>query len=161
MASLFGSNGTVASAPGRPRADRNFHLAVALTVMLIVGIGFGRTVNANLFHPPSPRPWILHLHVALFTGWVLLYGTQAVLVRSRRVAWHRRLGGWLMPDDAWYVGVDALLLAAAARDWIVMRGVHAVYLYGLPALALGQAATMWIYRSRAPAWVAIAHALLR
>jgi hypothetical protein len=94
MASLLDPNGTVASARRRPRADRNFHLAVALTVMLIVGIGFGRTVNANLFHPPSPRPWILHL-------------------------------------------------------------------YGLPALALGQAATMWIYWSRAAAWVAIAHALLR
>jgi hypothetical protein len=77
------------------------------------------------------------------------------------VAAFARFPNWLMPNDAWYVGVDALILAGAARDWIVMHRVHPVYLYGLPALALGQAATMWIDLSRAPAWVAIAHALLR
>lgn len=66
-----------------------------------------------------------------------------------------------MPDNAWHVGVGALILGGAARDWIVIRRVHPVYLYGLPALALGQAATIWIYRSGAPAWVTIAHALLR
>jgi hypothetical protein len=66
-----------------------------------------------------------------------------------------------MPDHAWYAGVDTLILAGAARAWIVTRRVHPAYLYGLPALALGQATTMWIYLSGAPAWIAIAHALLR
>lgn len=245
MASRPERPGKVASAPRRPRADRNFYLGVALAVALVVAVGFGQTVNARLIHPPSPRPRILYLHVALFTAWILLFTTQAALVRVRRVAWHRRLGlggivlgalmpvvgfatalamtrlhraegntdgepflivsffdmlafavtfglatywrrrpeyhrrlilmascgltvaafarfpNWLMPDNAFYVGVDALILAGAARDWIVMRRVHAVYLYGLPALALGQATTMWIYLSSARAWVRIAHALLR
>jgi hypothetical protein len=31
----------------------------------------------------------------------------------------------------------------------------------LPALVIGQATTMWIYRSSAPAWLAIAQTLLR
>lgn len=245
MASCPEPSGRVASARGRPREDRNFDLGVALAVAVVVAAGFGRTVNARLFHPSSPRPRILYVHGALFTAWVLFFTMQAVLVRSRRVAWHRRLGvggvvlggllpvvgiatalamtrlhragsktggepflivsffdmlafavtfglaiywrrrpeyhrrlilmascgltaaafarlpNWLIPDNAWYVGVDGLILAGAARDWIVMRRVHAVYLYGLPALLLGQAATMWIYLSDAPAWVAIARALLR
>jgi hypothetical protein len=72
-----------------------------------------------------------------------------------------RLPGWLVPDNAYYAGVDTLILAAVARDWIVMRRVHPVYLYGLPALALGQATVMWINLTAAPAWVAIAHVLLR
>lgn len=236
---------TLATAAHRPRADRNFYLGVALAVALVVAFGFGQTVNPRLFRPPSPRPRILYLHVALFTAWVLLFITQAALVRSRQVAWHRRLGlggivlgglmpfvgiatalamtrlhraesktdgapflivsffdmlafavtfglaahwrrrpeyhrrlmlmascgltaaafarfpNWLMPDNAWYVGVDALILAGAARDWIVIRRVHPVYLYGLPAMVLGQAATIWIYLSGAPVWVTIAHALLR
>jgi hypothetical protein len=71
-----------------------------------------------------------------------------------------RLPSWLVPDNAYYVGVDALILAAAARDWILMRRVHPVYLYGLPTLALSQAAVMWIQLTAAPAWVAIAHILL-
>jgi hypothetical protein len=36
-----------------------------------------------------------------------------------------------------------------------------VYLYGLPALALSQAIVVWIQLTAPPAWVAIAHALLR
>jgi hypothetical protein len=72
-----------------------------------------------------------------------------------------RLPGWLVPDNAYYVGVDALILVAVARDWIVTRRVHPVFMYGLPTLALGQAAAMWILLTAAPAWVAIAHALLR
>ena len=71
-----------------------------------------------------------------------------------------RFPGWLMPDDAWYLGVDVLILAAAVRDWLTMNRVHPVYRYGLPALMLGQMTTMWIYRSGAPTWTAIAGALL-
>ena len=42
-----------------------------------------------------------------------------------------------------------------------MRRVHPVYLYGLPVLALSQATVMWIQLTAAPAWIVIAHALLR
>jgi hypothetical protein len=77
------------------------------------------------------------------------------------VAAFARFPAWLMPPHAWYIAVDALILAAAIRDRIVAGRVHPVYLYGLPLLALGQAAAMWVYLSAAPAWVAVAHALLR
>ena len=76
------------------------------------------------------------------------------------VAAFARFPKWLMPDNLWYAGVDTLILAGAARDWMdgpCSPGVP----YGLPALALGQAMTMWIYLSVARAWIAIAHALLR
>jgi hypothetical protein len=233
----------------RPRAEGNFYLGVALVVALVVAVGFGRTLNARLIHPSTPRPWILYFHVVLFTAWVLLFITQAALVRTRRMAWHRRVGiagivlgvlmpvvgiatalemtrlhralsfgrtanqderflivsffdmlafavtfglaihwrrlpeyhrrlmlmascgltvaafarfpNWLMPANLWYAGVDARIVAGAVRDWMVARQVHPVYLYGLPALAIGQAMTMWIYLSGAPAWIAIAHWLLR
>jgi hypothetical protein len=218
---------------------------MAIAIVLVVAFGFGRTVNEGLLHPPSPRPPILFLHAAVFTAWVLLFATQAVLVRFDRVGWHRGLGlagvalgglvpvvgiatalamtrlhraegatggeaflivsffdmlafavtfglaiwwrgrpeyhrrlmlmascgltvaafarfpSWLMPDNAWYVGVDALIGAGVARDWIVLRSVHPVYQYGIPVLVLGQTTTMWIYLSGSPAWTAIAHSLLR
>jgi hypothetical protein len=66
----------------------------------------------------------------------------------------------LMPDNAWYVGVDALLLAAVIRDAVVLRQIHPVHLYGVPMLILGQATAMWIYRSNAQAWLMIARALI-
>lgn len=228
----------------RARADRNFYLCIGLAVTLIVLFGFGRTVNAGLFHPPSPRPLILYLHAAMFTVWVLLFITQATLVRFRRVSWHRRLGfagfalgclmpvtgietalvmtrrhiaeghrneesalivpffdmlafavtfglavywrrwpeyrrrlmllaicgltvaafarfpHWLMPRSVWYVGVDLLILAGVFRDWILTGRLHPVYRYGMPALVLGQATTMWIYLNAPPAWIRIARTLL-
>jgi hypothetical protein len=224
----------------------NFYCTIAIIVAVVVAIGFGRTVDAGLVHSRSARPFILYLHVAIFTSWVLIFIAQAGLVRFRRLAWHKRFGIaggvlgafmplvgmwtavvmtrvhraethsdtageaflivsvfdmlafavtfalaiywrrrgeyhrrmmlmascgltvaafarfplWLMPRNFWYVYVDALILAGPVRDWIIMRRVHPVYQYGLPALAVGQATTMWIYVSRAPAWIAIAHALL-
>ncbi len=91
------------------------------------------------------------------------YHRRLVLIATcgLTVAAMARLPSWLVPDNAYYVGVDVLILAAVARDWIVMRRVHPVYLYGLPALALSQATVMWIQLTAPPAWVAIAHALLR
>jgi hypothetical protein len=91
------------------------------------------------------------------------YHRRLVLIATcgLTVAAMARLPSWLVPDNAYYVGVDVLILAAVARDWIVMRRVHPVYLYGLPALALSQAIVVWIQLTAPPAWVAIAHALLR
>lgn len=37
-----------------------------------------------------------------------------------------------------YVGVDALILFGLARDWIVDKRVHPIYLYSLPAVLLAQ-----------------------
>jgi hypothetical protein len=71
-----------------------------------------------------------------------------------------RLPHWLMPRNAWYLGVDALLLAAVALDWRAHRRVHPVHRYGVPLLMLGQAMAMWIYTSNAPAWLTIARVLL-
>jgi hypothetical protein len=91
------------------------------------------------------------------------YHRRLVLIATcgLTVAAMARLPSWLVPGNAYYVGVDVLILAAVARDWIVMRRVHPVYLYGLPALALSQAIVVWIQLTAPPAWVAIAHALLR
>ncbi len=59
-----------------------------------------------------------------------------------------RLPSWLVPDNTYYFGVDTLILVAMGRDWILKRSVHPVYLYGLPALVLGQASVMWIAKRR-------------
>jgi hypothetical protein len=216
---------------------------MALIIALIVAVGFGPTADRLVIHPALPRPRILYVHIAVFTGWTLLFLAQAALVVSRRIAWHRRLGlcgivlgalvpvlgistvlvikrleiardhagndaalivpffdmlaftvafslaiywrkrpeihrrlmlvascgltvaafarfpSWLIPHNAFYVGVDALIFVGAARDRIVLGRVHPVYLYGLPTLVLGQATTMWIFLRGAPAWSSLVHKL--
>jgi hypothetical protein len=67
--------------------------------LLWLGIlaGFGVDMPRYLHEKPAP-PLLLHLHGAVFTGWMLLLTAQVLLVLRDRVAWHRKLGwfaaGW-------------------------------------------------------------------
>ncbi len=88
--------------PTRPKRS-SLYFALSLTIVAVVAFGFGQTIDDALIHAPSPRPWILYVHIVLFAGWILLFTTQSALIRSKRLAWHRRLGavgvllGTLMP----------------------------------------------------------------
>ena len=47
--------------------------------------------------------------------------------------------------------LDAVILLGVVRDLLVDRRVHKVYLYGLPALLLGQNVAIYLWRG-SPAW---------
>ncbi|HEX6772468.1 MAG TPA: hypothetical protein VF126_10620 [Acidobacteriaceae bacterium] len=92
---------TLQGAPAVPRVpaagryrllDKYFYFAMSLLIAAIVVAGFSRTVNQNLFHPPVPRPFILWIHAAAFSLWVVFYILQSALVRVHKVKWHRLLG---------------------------------------------------------------------
>ena len=72
--------------------DRFFYLGMSLLVAAVVAFGFGHTIGANLLHPDTPRPLILHIHAVVFSIWVVLFITQSALVRVSKVALHRRMG---------------------------------------------------------------------
>jgi hypothetical protein len=72
--------------------DRHFYFFMSLLVAAIVVWGFSHTVNASLFHPAVPRPFLLWIHGAVFSGWVLFYILQSTLVRTHNVRVHRSLG---------------------------------------------------------------------
>ena len=52
---------------------RYFYFVMSLVLAAIVVTGFQRTVNEHLFHPAVPRPFILWMHGAAFTGWIAFY----------------------------------------------------------------------------------------
>ncbi|MGQ0588599.1 MAG: hypothetical protein ACT4N8_03575 [Sphingosinicella sp.] len=49
----------------------------------------GRTPEA------TTRFWLIHLHAALFTVWLLLYISQAMLIMTGQARVHQRMGPWL------------------------------------------------------------------
>ena len=73
--------------------NRYFYLAMSLLVAAVVVYGFGHTVDNRLVHATPPRPWILWVHGAVFSGWVAFFIFQSALVRTHRVKLHR-LTGW-------------------------------------------------------------------
>jgi hypothetical protein len=55
------------------------------------------------------------------------------------------------PPLSSYYGVDALMLLGVARDLIVNRRIHKVYLYTMPVLAACQWVVVYVF-THAPAW---------
>ncbi len=72
--------------------DRYFYFAMSLFVAAIVVLGFSHSVNANLLHAAVPRPFLLWIHAAVFSGWVVFFIFQSTLIRTHRVRWHRTAG---------------------------------------------------------------------
>ena len=106
---------------GRPSAfagrngllDRYFYFGMSLVFAAIVVAGFSRTVDQNLFHAALPRPLLLWIHGAAFSGWVVFYIFQATLVRTRNVKWHRFFG--------WFgVGLAAIMVPLGFTVAVIM-----------------------------------------
>ena len=103
-------------------AARKRTLFLALTVLMygFVLIGFWpywRTAGVTT----PPRPWLVHVHAAVFTGWMALLLAQVLLVRQRQVQLHRRLGrvGIACGVLVFLMGMAVTAVAPAAH---VLRG---------------------------------------
>jgi hypothetical protein len=73
-------------------AERIFFGGMAMLLCVIVFIGFFHTFfGAGFVQATLPSP-VLRVHGIVFTAWMLLLVTQAALVSTGRVAWHRTLG---------------------------------------------------------------------
>ena len=112
---------------------------------------------------------ILSISVPLWDMVCFAVAFPAAILWRRNVEYHRRLmllascvltaAAWgripesVLPGFWFYAGVDFLVLLAMARDLVVMRKVHRVYLIALPLLMAGQTAvsqitnTEWWLRS--------------
>ncbi len=234
-ASLTGRNGILC---------RYFYFAMSLLLAAIVIAGFKRTVNANLFHPAVPRPFILWIHASAFTAWVIFFISQSTLVRVGKVSWHRSIGwfgaglatvmvplgivtaivmarfdtvqlhqsgadaflsipfydmiafgvcialaiywrtkpalhrrlmfiatcglmdagfgrfDYLFNNNLFFPCLDLLIILGMARDLLVDRRVHKVYLYAAPLLIVGQSLSVHMWRSNPAWWQGITHAIL-
>jgi hypothetical protein len=72
--------------------ERLFFSGMALLIFGAVFLGFAKTYYlAGVFRAPLPS-WIIHIHAAAFTSWILLLIVQTLLVSAGRVDIHRRLG---------------------------------------------------------------------
>ena len=80
------------ASPLKQFLSRYFYFCMSLLFAGLVVWGFSRTVNDNLFHATLPRPLLLWIHGAAFSGWVLFFIAQSTLVRTHNVRMHRTLG---------------------------------------------------------------------
>lgn len=74
------------------RWDRNFFLIYVALIWVAILSGFLPQVIKHIdTHAPAYPP-IVHIHAAVFVGWLLLLTTQVLLIRSAKLGVHRALG---------------------------------------------------------------------
>jgi FtsH-binding integral membrane protein len=71
--------------------DHRFYSAMAVVMTVTILAGFSNTYLPRLA-AGQPVLAIIHLHALVFTSWLALFVVQTTLVRTGRIAVHRRLG---------------------------------------------------------------------
>jgi hypothetical protein len=94
-------------------------MTLILTAMLVRG--FWPTYFGPLFSGGLTQPWIIHVHGALFSGWMVLLLAQESLVSMERVQVHRRVGIIGIAYGTLLLGIG-VLVSFVAPVWHVRAG---------------------------------------
>ena len=77
-----------------PRMRRKFYVAMAAAMVVMIFVGFWPSYYGPLVRGAAEAPWILHLHGAVYIGWMFLLVAQTVLAARGRIRTHRKLGNF-------------------------------------------------------------------
>jgi hypothetical protein len=106
--------------------NQYFYFFMSLLIPAVVAYGFSFTVDKNLIHPAIPRPPILYVHAAVFSGWLLFFLLQSALVRTHNVRLHRRIG--------WFgAALGVLILVVGVSTAIAMGRFNTLRLHSTDA----------------------------
>jgi len=78
----------------RLQAERHFFAWLAVSIVLLVFIGFSRTYYLHTLFKTPDLTIFLHVHGAVMTGWIALFTAQTFLISSHRTRIHRVLGAF-------------------------------------------------------------------
>jgi hypothetical protein len=76
------------------RSEHTFYFVMAVAAIAATFFGFARTYFLRQYFQTQRLPWLLRIHGAIFTGWLVLFLAQTTLVAVRRTDIHRKLG-WI------------------------------------------------------------------
>ena len=99
--------------------EHNFYLAMAISLAVIVLIGFSRSFFFRPWYPEAVEyaapETIFYVHGVLFSAWMLFLVSQAFLIRSRNIALHRRIGvfGAVLAAAMVVIGIWGALVGAS------------------------------------------------
>jgi len=112
MSTAAATDGTWASARGWLRKSPFFTILGLIMLGLAVGGFWPQYFSAVTGRTPGATTqfWLIHLHAALFTVWLLLYISQATLIMTGHARVHLKMGPWVA---AYGFAISAVGLYAA------------------------------------------------
>jgi hypothetical protein len=137
--------------PPRPAFDpRGFLPPTALVLLGLSALAFWPPYLSRLRSADNPT----HVHAALGVAWLLVLAAQPLLVRARRLTWHRRLGWCATVLGAAFVA-SGIVVAHRALNRMdpaqFAREGHALYLPLVMAAIFGAALALGIAWRSVPA----------
>jgi hypothetical protein len=96
-------------APNHPW-DRNFFLVMVALAWFGILRGFGGDIADHVAKHKPAYPIIVHYHAVVFVSWLVLFTVQILLIRTKRLSVHRKLGFALV----WLAGVMVVIGPATA-----------------------------------------------
>lgn len=111
---------TSAARGAGPAQARWIYVALVLLLIVMVGLGFGPYYRA-LAIGRAQAHWLIHVHAAIYSGWMLLLLVQVLLLRRGRTNTHRRLGRFGIAYGG-LVLLLGLVVAVAAPALSVLSG---------------------------------------
>ena len=73
-------------------SDKNFFLLMLILIWAAIATGFGNDMYKLSLLDKLHFTLIVHIHAAAFTGWLVLFTAQILLVRTKNLALHKKLG---------------------------------------------------------------------
>jgi hypothetical protein len=83
---------TAAAAIPRTTAPRRLYVGLAVLAIVIAAVGFWPAYFGPLVAGTAEKTPIVHLHAAVYVGWLALFLTQVTLAATGRVAAHMKIG---------------------------------------------------------------------
>lgn len=134
---------TISKPQLRTGYDHVFFQAFAALIAVIVFVGFAQTYYlSGVLKVPQwkagiapPHPWMVEIHGAIFTSWVLLLVVQTSLTRAGRVDLHRKLG---------VAGMVLAFLLVLAGVGVISESIARHFRPGDPRISPAAAQALWL-----------------
>jgi hypothetical protein len=101
--------------------DRWFFPLIALTAVASVAAGFAPTYYLGHWFRAPPLTTTVHVHAAAFTAWLVLLLSQTLLIRARKLRWHRTMGKAAVAVVAVMVVTGYLVIVGKPRPTAATR----------------------------------------
>jgi hypothetical protein len=128
------------TALARTTSPQRLYVGIGVLAVGIAAVGFWPTYFGPLLAGGVEKPAIIHLHAAVYVGWLAIFVTQVALAATGRVASHMKLGRFA-------IGYGVVVIVAgllAAIGMFVLR-VRAGDIVAAQAALLGPLLDMLVF----------------